>query len=103
MSDFDFPSWLDAVGLTKVQAAAELGVTADYVSMLSSHPRSRRRKYPSPALVRRCRDIAQRRMDGLAAYVGDRQGGGSSSCQHEPGMAYIRVIAMGYASRDPAP
>jgi hypothetical protein len=102
MQDFDFREWLAAVGLTKVQAATELGVTANYVSMLAAHSRSMRRKQPSPALVQRCREIAQSRMDGLARYAVDRQGGVSSSCQHEPGRAYIRLFATGYATRDPA-
>ncbi len=69
MEGFDFAAWLRAMGLTKEQAAAALGVSASYVSKMAARPRSTRYRPITLDMVRRCGDVARRRAAEIEPYT----------------------------------
>lgn len=76
MEGFDFKAWLKAMRFTKAEAARALGVSQDYVSMLTTRPGARRYRQPSPALVLRCGQVARKRMIEIEPYakIGESEG-----------------------------
>lgn len=63
--DFDFRAWLQAIDLTQAEAASEIGVSEDYVSMLLADPSSSRFRPPSTRVIAKCRSAAAKRLKDM--------------------------------------
>lgn len=63
--DFDFRAWLQAIDLTQAEAASEIGVSEDFVSMLLADPSSPRYRKPSARVISKCRSAAAKRLKDM--------------------------------------
>lgn len=74
MEGFDFNAWLKAMRFTKAEAARALGVSQDYVSMLTAKAGTKRHRPISSALVLRCGEVARQRITEILPYTEIGQG-----------------------------